>query len=138
MMMITNLPRKGQSGFTLMELMIALVVTTLVIGGYVGANMKAQQTAEAMHERTLAIQDGNRAIEEMRDASRTGTFPDNVVMAYPNNGTPSGFNNLTDEVVTVSYASTTANPLDVTVTVAWTSYVGREETEAVRTYITQR
>jgi len=131
-------PLGAQAGFTFVELMIALVVITLVIAGYVGANMKAQQNTEAMHERTLAIQDANRAIEQMRNSSRTGTFPANVVADYPNGGTPEGFSSLADEVVTVSYESPAANPLDVTITVTWTSYVGREESETVRTYITQR
>ncbi|MBI4711451.1 MAG: prepilin-type N-terminal cleavage/methylation domain-containing protein, partial [Candidatus Omnitrophica bacterium] len=56
MMKNTGRPSRGQAGFTFVELMIALVVMTLVIAGYVGANMKAQQNTEAMHERTLAIQ----------------------------------------------------------------------------------
>ncbi|MFH0984984.1 MAG: hypothetical protein V1882_05550 [Candidatus Omnitrophota bacterium] len=127
-----------RTGFTFAELMIALVVTTLVVGGYVGANLKAQQNSEAMHERTLAIQDANQVIEQMRNTSRTGTFPNNVVAAYPNDGTLTGFSGLTDEEVTISYASATANPLDTTITVTWTSYAGRSETETVRTYITQR
>jgi prepilin-type N-terminal cleavage/methylation domain-containing protein len=130
---------KSQAGFTFAELMIALVILTLVIGGYIGANVKAQQTAEAMHERTLAIQDANRVIELMRNVSRIGTFPGNVVAAYPDESTLAGLANLTNEVITVSYnGNTSANPLDVTITVTWLSYSQREHTETVQTYITQR
>jgi prepilin-type N-terminal cleavage/methylation domain-containing protein len=129
----------GQAGFTFVELMIALVVVTLVIGGYIGANVKAQQSAEAMHERTLAIQDANRVIELMRNVSRTGTFPGNVVSAYPDGSTSAGVAGLTNEVITVSYnGDSSANPLDVTITVTWSSYTQREHTETVQTYITQR
>jgi prepilin-type N-terminal cleavage/methylation domain-containing protein len=127
-----------QAGFTLMELMIALFVLSLVIAGYIGANVKAQQNTEYMHERTIAIQDANRIIEQMRYVSRTGTFPDNVVAEYPQNSTPGGFQNLPRETITISYASTTSNPLDVTVTVGWLSYTGRTNSETLRTYITQR
>lgn len=130
--------RSKEGGFTLIELMIALLVLTLVIVGYVGANITAQRNSEEMHERTLAIQDANSAIEQMRDASKTGTFPGNVVTLYPQNSQITGFNNLTNEQVTVNYANSTANPLDVTVTVAWLSYTQRQNTEAVQTYITQR
>jgi type II secretory pathway pseudopilin PulG len=118
--------------------MIALGVVSLVIVGFVGANIMAQRNNEEMHERTLAIQDANRAIEQMRNASRDTAFPANVVTAYPNNSTLTGFDNLTDEMITVSYANTTANPLDVTVTVTWSSYPQRDNEEVIRTYITQR
>ncbi|MFH1799689.1 MAG: prepilin-type N-terminal cleavage/methylation domain-containing protein [Candidatus Omnitrophota bacterium] len=138
MMMNENVSPRGQAGFTFAELMIALVVVALVIGGYVAANVKAQQSAEAMHERTLAIQDANQVIEQMRDASKTGTFPANVVSAYPDASTPTGFANLPNETITVSYANATADPLDVTITVTWLSYTQREHTEAIQTYITQR
>jgi len=127
-----------QTGFTLIELMIALFVIALVIAGYVGANIRIQRNTEEMHERTLAIQDANRGIEQMRSASRTGTFPENVVALYPQNSQISGFDDLTNEQVTVTYADATANPLDATVTVTWLSYAGRQNSEAVQTYITQR
>ena len=121
-----------------MEIMIALFVISLVLGGYIGGNILAQRNSEEMHERTVAIQNANQVIEQMRTASNTGTFPANVVTAFPQNSNPAGFNNLTNEVVTVSYARTTANPLRVTVTVTWRSYTGRPSTETVQTYITQR
>jgi len=129
---------RTQRGFTLIELMISLFVVTLVIGGYIGANILAQRNSEEMHERTLAIQDANRAIEQMRNVSRTGTFPNNVVTAYPDNGTPTGFTSLPQEHITITYASTTANPLDVTITVSWFSNARRQVSETIRTYITQR
>ena len=129
---------KARRGFTIIELMISLFVVTLVLGGYIGANIMAQRNSEEMHERTLAIQDANRAIEQMRNVSRAGTFPDNVVTAYPNNSTPTGFTSLPQENITITYASTTANPLDITITVAWFSYARRQVSETIRTYITQR
>ncbi len=134
----TTKPLGNNAGFTFVELLIAFFIITLIVAGYAAANTKAQQSSEVMHERTLAIQEANRVIELMRNTSRTGTFPGNVVAAYPSEGSVAGLVGLTDETITVSYADTSANPLDVTVTVAWTSYVGRPETEEVRTYITQR
>ena len=131
---------KNPKGFTIVELMIALIVASLTFGGYIGANILAQQNSEAMNERTLAIQDANRAIEQMRNTSRTTTqaFPANVVAVYPNNGTIQGSNNLTGEDIRITYANTTANPLDVTITVTWQSYARRASTATVRTYMTQR
>lgn len=129
---------ENQGGFTLIELMIALVVISVVIVGFIGANVLAQRNNEDMHERTTAVQDANRAIEQMRNISRTGTFPANVVAVYPNNSTLTGFDSLPNEEVTASYANATANPLDVTITVTWLSYSQRASEEVIRTYITQR
>jgi len=70
-------------------LMIALLVLTLMIGAYVGANCAAQRTSEEMHERTVAIQDANRVIEQIRNLSNTEglTFPSGTVTVYPDGGT---------------------------------------------------
>jgi len=139
--MRSNKGTKTSRGFTIIEIMIALLVVTIAIVGYVGANIMAQRNAEEMHERTIAIQDANRIIEQMRTASKTATFPANVVTAFPSpdpSGKISQFSNLTNENISVSYANATANPLDVLVTISWTSYARRTSREVLRTYITQR
>ena len=128
----------NQEGFTLAELMIAFLVITLVIVGYVGATTIAQKNSEEMHERTIAIQNANQVIEQIRTVSNTNPFPGSVIAAYPDNSHPAGFNDLPNEMITVSYSDTTENPLIVTVTVAWQSYARRPYTEAVQTYITKR
>lgn len=137
-----NVPSKKdtrtQCGFTIIEIMVALLITTLVIVGYVGTNIYAQKNSEEMHERTLAIQDANWAIEEMRNVSRTGTFPGNVIANFPDDATIPGFSSLNSEVVVASYENTSANPLNVTITVTWLSYGGRQQSTTLRTYITQR
>lgn len=129
---------KNCYGFTMIELMIALFVTALAIVGYIGANIAIQRSSEERHERTVAIQDASRVIEQMRSAAQSGTFPGNVTSAFPNNGNVSGFSNLTSEQVTVSYTDSTADPLDATVTVTWQSYTDRQSTASLRTYLTQR
>ncbi|MBU9889044.1 MAG: type II secretion system GspH family protein, partial [Candidatus Omnitrophica bacterium] len=130
--------RKRQGGFTLTELMIALLVASLVLAGYIGANIQAQRNNEDLHERTLALQDANRVIEQMRNASRTGDFPHNVVTAFPENAPVEGYESLQNETVTVAYANSSANPLTATITVTWTSYTGRDSAEQMTVYITQR
>jgi prepilin-type N-terminal cleavage/methylation domain-containing protein len=131
-------PLKNCHGFTMIELMIAMFVTALSIAGYIGTNIALQRSSEERHERTVAIQDASRTIEQMRNAAQNGTFPGNVVATFPNNGIVAGFNSLLNEQVTVSYADTAANPLDATVTVAWMSYTQRQNTATLRTYLTQR
>lgn len=129
---------RNSSGFTLIEIMIALFVASLAIVAYVGTNIIVHRSTEEMHERTIAIQNANQVIERMRNTTRTVSFPSGLVAAFPDGGAVAGFNNLANEQVTVSYDSTTANPLNVTVTVGWLSYGGRQSTKTVQTYITQR
>lgn len=129
---------RSSLGFTIIEIMIALFVVTLAIGGYVGANVMTQRNAEEMHERTTALQNANRALEQMRSATKVTGFPQNVTGGFPQNGLIAGFTDLTNEQVRVSYVDPNADPLDARVTVTWLSYARRQESETVRTYITQR
>ena len=129
---------KKQEGFTLIEIMIAMSVSVIAILGFITAVTSIRQSSEGAYERTIAVQDANRVIEQMRDTSTSGTFPDNVTAVYPHNAAVSGFSNLTSEQVTVSYADAAADPLDVTVTVTWLEHGRRSMSKAIRTFITQR
>ena len=138
-----NTKQKNQLGFTLVELMIAVLVAGITIAGYIGANIAIQRNAEEAFQRTVATQDAHQVIERMRDVAQTGTFPKNVTDAFPQRAAVTGFTNLKRELVLVEYNggadAQTANPLDVTVTVSWTTYTGRSAaTTVLRTYITQR
>lgn len=128
------------AGFTLIELMIALLIASLTLGGYIAANILVQQNNEEMNERTIALQDANRAIEQIRAAARptTPVFPENVTGAYPDNSTVQGSGNLADEIIRINYEDLTANPLLLTATVTWTSSTRHTRTATVQTYITQR
>lgn len=130
----------NEAGLTLVELMVTMVVVVLALVGYIGATTFLQKQSEIKFEKSLAIQDANRVLEQMRDASETGNFPTNVTGTFSNGAAVAAFNglNLTNEVVTVSYADATADPLDVTVTVTWQTVEGRNVTTALRSYVTQR
>lgn len=133
---------KNSAGFTMIELMIALLIAALAVVGYIGANVATQQRAEELHERTIAIQDANRVIERMRNLAKTGTFPANVTTVFPHNNTVTGFGSLppaAGEQISVRYADPSATTLlDVTIWVGWQSYTRRNVWASLRTYITQR
>lgn len=129
---------RGAQGFTLIELLITVVVVILALVGYVQANSAIGQSGNVAFERSVALQDANRVAEQMRLASRTGNFPANVVASFPQNGAVGGFNNLTNQQVTVNYADTTADPLDATILVSWQENGRRLETTALRIMLTQR
>lgn len=127
-----------ESGFTLIELLIAMVVAVLALVGYIGATTNIQQTGEEAFERSVAIQDANQVVEQIREAAGSGTFPGNVLGSFPNNGTVGGFNNLDSQQITVSYVDTSADPLDTFVVVSWNENGRRATSATLRTFITQR
>jgi hypothetical protein len=118
--------------------MIATACMVLALFGLLATSTRLSQRAQENFERSVAVQDAHWVIEQMRNTAQTGTFPANVTAAYPNNGAVAGFSNLTNEAVTVSYVSSTANPLDTTVTVSWSLRGVRTTTETLRTMITKR
>ncbi len=136
-MIIKN--RKIQSrGFTIVEVIIALFVAALVISGYVGANLIIQKNSQEAFERTVAVQDAYRVIEQMRTASQTGSFPTNVTTAFPQNGLVTGFTSLPEEQVLVHYDNPTDDLLYVLITVSWESNTEKTLTASLRTLIGQR
>ena len=133
-----NLITNSECGFTFVELLITMGVVVFALLGLMTTNAAIQQNSEVAFERSMAVQDANQVLEQIRDSSATGTFPQNVTTAFPNGGAVGGFASLTNQNVTVSYADTAANPLDVTVTVNWQSNGQRNATTSLRTLVTQR
>ena len=102
------------------------------------ANTYIQTQGDVMYERMVAYQDAHRVIESMRSTSLTGNFPANVTAGFPSGASVNGFNNLTNEQVTVSYANTNNDPLDITVTTSWREQGLRNASIQLRTLMTQR
>ena len=127
---------KNEKGFTLIELLITTVVVATVILGFLGSATAMQSANKAAYERSVALQDANQVIEDMRRTAASGTFPGNVTAVYT--GTVDGYSNIPGEAVTVAYADAAADPLDVTVTVSYNENSLRATSASVRTYITQR
>lgn len=128
----------NRKGFTLTELLISLFVIALGLLGMILSNTYVQRTSEVAHERMVATQDAHRAIELMRNTSASGEFPDNVTRAFPNGAAVAGFNNLTNESVTVVYADPDADPLNITVTTNWAQRGSRNASIQLRTLMTRR
>ncbi|OGW76582.1 MAG: hypothetical protein A3J52_02795 [Omnitrophica bacterium RIFCSPHIGHO2_02_FULL_49_9] len=128
----------SRDGFSLIEAVIAIAVVAFSIFAILAANTRLQQRAQAVFERSIALQDANQALEQMRNTADSGTFPNNVVSAFPNNSAVPGFANIASEQVTVSYANVTSDPLDVTVTVGWLENGVRQVSATLRTLMTKR
>ena len=130
----------SQSGFTFIELMIALLVASLTILVCVASQNKLQVNAETAYQQKVAAQDAHRLIEQMRLSAKTGTFPANVVAAFPA-GSISGYTSMassSSQTMTLAYTSAVTDPLDVIVTVSWTGNNQRSMSQTVRTMMTAR
>ena len=128
----------SEKGFSLIEVLFASAIILLLVAGFLGSATTLQFANEAAYQRSIALEDASRVIEQIRSTAASGTFPANVTAVYSNGGTVSGYSTLTNESVVVSYANAAANPLDVTVTVSYSENGTRSMTAALRTYITQR
>lgn len=118
-------------GFTLIELVITMVVAVGGLLSLMAANIAMEQRSDAAFVRTLAIQDANQVIEQMRNAADTASsepFQTNVTTAGASaaanvRSLPAVYN----EQIVPCYRNsdgsrcdeTTADPLDVIVTVTW-------------------
>jgi len=132
--------KSAQSGFTFIELMVAMVVASLTILFFVMTQNTLQVNAETAYERKVAAQDAHRLINQMRQTAKTGNFPANLLSVFPA-GSVSGYVSMPSssaQTMNLSYANTAVDPLDVTVTVTWTGYNRRPSTQTLRTLITQR
>ena len=135
---------RNQTGFTLIEAMITTAVVAVALLGLLAANLQMRLASMAAYERSVAMRHAHEVIERMRNAAETSLS--NVTSTFSNAGTVSSSNYLTSsstellksEAVVVSYVSTSADPLDTTVTVSWSERGVRTVSLPVRTLITRR
>jgi prepilin-type N-terminal cleavage/methylation domain-containing protein len=145
-MTVQNRRKGNQRGFTLIEVMIVMGIMVAAILAVIEANVAIQRNSEMFFEKTVALQHAQRLMEQMRVTASTagGTFPSNLVNNFPNNtvyrSTMSAYAwlGLSSETMTLSYANTASDPLDVSITVAWLTPQNRNGTATLRSLITKR
>jgi general secretion pathway protein I len=105
-------PRRQTSGFTLIEVMVALVIVSLALAGVAASMGQMIDTANTMRDRTFASWIAQNQIAEMRLA---GVVPEvgessgevdfaNASWAWTADVSETGVENLLKVEVTVSYA----------------------------------
>lgn len=133
---------RREAGFTLIELMVTVTVVVIALVGFVAANMAIQARSETVFERSVAIQDAHRVLEQMRDAANRAAseqFQGDVInAANAAVTTVASLPAADNEQITVTYADQAADPLEVTVSVAWNERGTRQTATSLRTYITPR
>lgn len=114
--------RRRETGFTLIEVMVALVIVSLALAGVAASMGQMIDTANTMRDRTFASWIAQNKIAEMRLA---GVVPEvgessgevdyaNAAWAWTANVSETGVENLLKVDVTVSYAGFDAPVRQVT------------------------
>lgn len=113
----------NQKGFTLVELLFALVICMLVLTGVIQALLYLTSTSSSNKKRLQVLHDVQMTMERI-----TGTTFVNLTTTFPNNQTLSsafvtnvlGGYKIPGETITVSYPNGAgSNPVEVLVTGQW-------------------
>ena len=128
--------RNRAAGFTLMEILFAMVIFAVAAAGMSRFFMGAQHLSEGSRNLTRAMEDARIVTEAIRNASAVGlagvTGTNWTQWAAQN-----GLTTLPNQAVTVTYANPNADPLSVTVQVSWLER-NHARNATVRTLVTQR
>lgn len=140
--------REGRRGFTLLELMVTAGILVVSLLALLATYISLAALIESSRNTTVAINDANRVIEQMRNSAAT-SFTSMVSTNWTGWASSNGANTLTDEQVGFCYynlngtlifcsnGSTSANPVQVNINVSWTER-SRARSEQVVTLITNR
>ena len=123
-------------GFTLIELMMAVMIFTIAVVSLMGVYMAIAQLNESNRNLTRAVADTRIVLEAIRQTSSGGlsavTGTNWTTWASAN-----GLTALQNESTTVTYVDSAADPLSVTVQINW-SERGRARSTLINTLVTRR
>lgn len=127
-----------EQGFTLLEVLTAMVLSVLALVAILAANTVLSKGNTLSHQRVIAVQDAQRVMERVREVATAGRFPANVTNAFPDGGLVPGFNNLRNQQVRVNHTIAGNELLDVSVNVNWQDETNHNLTYSLGALITQR
>ncbi|MBI4313225.1 MAG: prepilin-type N-terminal cleavage/methylation domain-containing protein [Candidatus Omnitrophica bacterium] len=143
-----NKNKRSPRGFTLVELMIAMLifVTTAVVVAL--AFVAAEAMTESSRNLTQAVEDGRSVLERIRDDVQSSADIGAFMAAFPETTyedwvtdqqeNETGFSDLTNEAVDVTYGDPGDDPLSISVAVSWQEHGGRARTTTLETQMTRR
>lgn len=138
----------ARAGFTLMELMIGAAILVTAIVSLLATYITTAALIESSRNTTTALNDASRAIEQIRNNALV-SFSSVTLTNWTTWAAGNGADTLTDEQLSVCYynlsgtllfcstGTTSANPIEVRVTVNWTER-NRARSEQVVTLVTNR
>jgi len=110
-----------KSGFTLVELLMAVLILTIGIVGVLSFVISSSATIQLSKELTLATIHGDYILEEMHTKN---TLSDITGTNWDVNSLDPELQTLSNEVITVAYADEDSDPLGIMVNVSWSNIRG--------------
>ena len=134
--------KKHAKGMTLVELMIATFIFVLALGALLNSVWAVLYLIDLSRDQTIATTDLRNMMEAIRVTAFADTlsfFPDAVVDGPINNNYASlvGGYSLNNEHITVSYADTHTDPLEMRVNLVWQDKRTRNHNAFVSTFKTR-
>ena len=123
--------KKKPQGLTLAELLIAVFVLSIGILSALMFFTSAMLATETARDTMVATTHAEYTLEEMKTRSSLANITGTNWVSWASS---SSINTLPSETVTVTFVNSSADPLDITVTVGWNKK-GRSNNVSLRTEI---
>lgn len=131
--------KKDRKGISLIDILVSLFILTLSGAALLSLLLSALYFIDLSREQSIAVSDLRNMMESVR-ATPFSNMPAN----FPNNTqdgpssrryyTLIGGYNLRSEHITVTYANTLSDPLEVKVTLSWQNKYGRLMSSSMSTF----
>jgi Tfp pilus assembly protein PilV len=126
-----------ESGMSLIEAIVAIAIIAVGVVALVAQLEASYRITSVNRETNKAVAHLQASLEKVIAtpfASITTAFPNRSAVTLDNIDSPDV---LDQEVITVSYADVSADPLEITVTIQWKAFDGRVRTRALSTLRTR-
>jgi len=129
---VTTLYAKKSDGFTLLELVIAFSLFSIMFLALMGGVVSSYSNVINSGDRTIAIKEAQIVLNNIRLARDQGTaVPAGIVAAFPAGPLVPPRTVLPNEVVIIGYGNAAISPLTVTIQVQWSTIEGRIYSETL-------
>ena len=129
---------KRNRGFTLVELVVAMGIFTVVLGATAQALVSYYAALDFQNQRNTAIRNCAAVVSQMREVrdDNPDDFPGALTVEWPDTTAIAGAGSLPQETLEVDYVDPAADPIEVTVRSRWVDLRGRSMTVSVTTMLT--
>ena len=124
--------RGGEKGMSLVELLIAVSVMCIAVLAIYSALVSAQCMSRSAKEDNISSFELQSIVEDVRS-----TPFEEILEEYPNGKFVNAYEDksLNSERIRVDYVDEEEEPLDITFTLTWVNYQGRQCTKSLRTLV---
>ena len=123
-----TIPLVKRDAFTLVELLMAIVILTVGVFGVLSFVINTSYSIQLARDLTVATTHANYILEEMKASD---TLAEITSTTWDVNSLDAQADVLSNEVITVTYDDAAADPLHITINVAWSNSRGSYATNFI-------